>query len=895
MKNTILYLLSLLMSFSIFSCSDEEIEKKENTPPINNEDNKEPNIDKSKLQIYLCFGQSNMEGNGTIEDVDLQGVSSRFKVMGTTAYDETHNSRKMGEWYTATPPLCRWNTGLTPVDYFGRKLVENLPSDVNVGVIVVAVAGCGIDAFDKDNYLSYYNSSEDWLKGIMDAYDRNPYERLVTLAKKAQETGVIKGILLHQGESNNMQQDWPTKLKKIHADLMKDLNLIPDSVPLLIGEMLDKDQGGACWGMNETIATVPQKIVNAHVISSKDCPGKDDHLHFTADGYRKLGRRYADKMLTLLGIRNNNLSTLKVSGRYLKDEDGKIVNLHGFAQTYSPWFNEEGRIWSNYDVAACLRYNQGLIDRILSAGWKMDFVRLHMDPYWSNQPGVQVKGENDISAFSMERFKKYLDEVFVPMAKYANSKGMYVVMRPPGVCPENIYVGDKYQQYLIDVWSVVAQHKDLQNNPGIMFELANEPIRIKGRDGSSSLSSDDQFKEITSYFQTIVNAMRTKGANNILWIPGLGYQAEYRGFKKYPIQGENIGYAVHVYPGWFNSGSGYEAFQIGWDEQVKPTADFAPIMVTEMDWAPEKYNASWGRAETGVVGGEGFGANFKYIVDNSGNVSWLLFTGPNLLADFKNVPGVAGAYTFLNDPEACPWPIYHWFQDYADNSSGIINSALDRLEIVGLTSTSISILTGGSRSIILKAYYKNGSEDIVTSKATYVSSATSVVSVSDGKIKALKDGKATITISFKGAMGDTKSLTLNVTASTFPLTADGFNPNIWEKGTFNPATNTLVTGQYGFGGWQYSEGVNLSSYKRLTVELGNDNTSQVSFRLFDTNNYWSSPAMYDFGSSRKITIDLHSMVRDSDKSKVDPSHLYIIGFWSLGGKDIVIKSITLEE
>ncbi|MBO7477463.1 MAG: hypothetical protein J6U04_05970, partial [Salinivirgaceae bacterium] len=51
-----------------------------------------------------------------------------------------------------------------------------------------------------------------------------------------------------------------------------------------------------------------------------------------------------------------------VDGRYLKSPDGQILTLHGFAQTYSPWFNEQGTRWSNYDVEACLDYNQGLID-----------------------------------------------------------------------------------------------------------------------------------------------------------------------------------------------------------------------------------------------------------------------------------------------------------------------------------------------------------------------------------------------------------------------------------------------------------------------------------------------------------------------------------------------------
>ena len=66
---------------------------------------------------------------------------------------------------------------------------------------------------------------------------------------------------------------------------------------------------------------------------------------------------------------------LHVEGRYFKDANGNIVNLHGFAQTYSPWFNECCTIWNDYDVNACLTYNQGLIDNILNAGWKVNFLR----------------------------------------------------------------------------------------------------------------------------------------------------------------------------------------------------------------------------------------------------------------------------------------------------------------------------------------------------------------------------------------------------------------------------------------------------------------------------------------------------------------------------------------
>lgn len=354
---------------------------------------------------------------------------------------------------------------------------------------------------------------------------------------------------------------------------------------------------------------------------------------------------------------------LHVDGRYFKDNQGNIVNLHGFAQTYSPWFNEKGIKWNNYDVDGCLSYNQGLIDKILAAGWDVNFIRLHMDPYWSNTPGMQTKGESDISAFSYDRFTTYFHSVFLPMAKYAISKGLYVIMRPPGVCPDSISVGDDYQNYLIKVWNYVSADPFIKNNPNIMFELANEPVKICGKDGSTA-----GFKELKDYFQSITNTIRNN-CNNIVLVPGLAYQANYEGFAEYPIEGQNIGYAVHCYPGWYNSGSedtpnvNYANFKAGWDKQITPVSNFAPIVVTEMDWAPKSYDSSWGKGVTGTAGGNGFGANFKKIADDSGNVSWLIFTSAELMANFKDDPG--NGNTFLTDPEACPWPTYHWYKDYA--------------------------------------------------------------------------------------------------------------------------------------------------------------------------------------------------------------------------------------
>lgn len=268
------------------------------TKIVNGGEIKQPEGFDPNFHIYLCFGQSNMEGNAAIEGKDRVGVDPRFMMMA--AVDMPSSKRKKGEWYTAYPPLCRDYTGLTPADYFGREMVAHLPENIKVGVINVAVGGASIDLFDQDKCADYIKKEADWFKNYCKEYNNDPYKVLVTMAKKAQQNGVIKGILLHQGCTNNGQKDWLVRVKRIYVRLLHDLGLNEEETPLLIGELLSQEQGGICWGHNNVIAKTQPVIPNSYVVSSKDCPGASDGLHFTAEGYRMIGKRYAEKMLEIL-------------------------------------------------------------------------------------------------------------------------------------------------------------------------------------------------------------------------------------------------------------------------------------------------------------------------------------------------------------------------------------------------------------------------------------------------------------------------------------------------------------------------------------------------------------------------------------------------------------------
>jgi hypothetical protein len=248
--------------------------------------------------VFLCFGQSNMEGFPGLQPQDKTNVNERFQVLA--AVDFPGLGRKKGNWYPAVPPLSRPSAGLGPADYFGRTLISNLPPSIRVGVVNVSVGGCKIELFEKDTYQAYAATAPKWMTNTIRIYSGNPYQHLVDMAKLAQKDGVIKGILLHQGESNTNDRKWPDKVKGIYENLLEDLNLTAGEVPLIAGQLLDAEQNGACASMNKIIDDLPKTIPTAHIVSSQGCTGFPDRLHFTPAGYRELGRRYAEVMLPLL-------------------------------------------------------------------------------------------------------------------------------------------------------------------------------------------------------------------------------------------------------------------------------------------------------------------------------------------------------------------------------------------------------------------------------------------------------------------------------------------------------------------------------------------------------------------------------------------------------------------
>ena len=252
------------------------------------------------FHVFICFGQSNMEGNAQWESQDVGNVDERFQMLATC--DFSSPNRKLGNWYKATCPIVSPVGKLGPSDYFGRTMVANLPNH-KIGVIAVAMGGSPIEMFDKDKYQQKMkgNEGEWWAQLATKYYGGNPYGRIIEMAKKAQKVGVIKGILLHQGCSNCGDPNWPNMVKKIYEDMLNDLGLQAADVPLFVGEVEykgDAPQSGGCEGHNVQVDRIPSVIPTGYVVSAKNLPGNGkDPWHFSAEGYRVFGKRYAQQVL----------------------------------------------------------------------------------------------------------------------------------------------------------------------------------------------------------------------------------------------------------------------------------------------------------------------------------------------------------------------------------------------------------------------------------------------------------------------------------------------------------------------------------------------------------------------------------------------------------------------
>ena len=411
---------------------------------------------------------------------------------------------------------------------------------------------------------------------------------------------------------------------------------------------------------------------------------------------KKLLLSLAFALMSMAGHAADNLPGLRVKGKNLVDSEGKTVVLHGVMDTPNRYFN--GNRWGTggynvSDITPCLNYFEKMFTAITDKeqGAYCTVFRLHMDPCWTNYNAPTGTGENNIQYFNEYRYTIFLSKLYVKLVEKALAHGLYVIVRPPGVCPQNIKVGDEYQAYLKKVWKLFASNATIQKNAGqVSIELANEPINVLLANGSKS------DRALHDFFQPVVDEIRATSFKGIIWVPGAGYQSKYQDYVKHPITDKenNFSYAVHVYSGWYGNmtdkNCDHNTFIKNFQAQV-PMVTSKPIMVTEIDWSPEDpdkaseghYN-EWGQWTAPNLGTWATGSTSKWglawkaVHDHFGNIG-MTITHPQEYYDIdeylktgKVQPGLQNAKKHNLFEECCSYACFNWYKDwYLKQTTGV--------------------------------------------------------------------------------------------------------------------------------------------------------------------------------------------------------------------------------
>jgi hypothetical protein len=236
---------------------------------------------KEQFHLFLLVGQSNMAGRGTATPAD-KTPSPRVLMLN-----------QAGEWVPAVDPMHFDKPAVVGVGLgrtFGMKIAEANPG-VTIGLIPCAVGGSPIDA---------------WKPGIFyEPTKSHPWDDALRRAKIALRSGTLRGILWHQGESDSTAALAPTYESKLH-DLIGRLRaeLSAPDVPFVAGQLgkfADSPWNEFKSQVDQAHRGLPGKISRAAFVSSEGLKHKGDKVHFDADSYRELGRRYAEAYLKLAG------------------------------------------------------------------------------------------------------------------------------------------------------------------------------------------------------------------------------------------------------------------------------------------------------------------------------------------------------------------------------------------------------------------------------------------------------------------------------------------------------------------------------------------------------------------------------------------------------------------
>lgn len=217
------------------------------------------------VHVYLLLGQSNMAGRG---EVDSESKTSDPRIIMLDSQNH---------WVPATDPVHydKPVAGVGPAISFAKEMLST-NGHIKIALVPCAWGGSPIKA---------------WSPGAVYLNTVQPYDNAIARAKIAMQLGILKGVLWHQGESDNDSAKallYLDKLTTLIKNIRKDLHM--PALPFVAGEI---GYFNKKTRINDEINKLPFALPHTAVVSAVGLVDKGDKLHFNTASARELGRRYA--------------------------------------------------------------------------------------------------------------------------------------------------------------------------------------------------------------------------------------------------------------------------------------------------------------------------------------------------------------------------------------------------------------------------------------------------------------------------------------------------------------------------------------------------------------------------------------------------------------------------
>ena len=225
--------------------------------------------DKSAFHLFVLMGQSNMAGTSIPVLVEYVDPSPEVLVL-----------RKDLVWRQASTPLDPAHGGVFSLGQSFARHYAGLHPGVKVGLIQCARGGRGI---------------KELAKGGKDRDGSPNYDNSLAKIRAAMERGTLKGVLWHQGETDNGDGGYVTKLAALVGDLRTDTGIA--DLPVVVGQLGQY----ATWtaGFNGHIPSAAKDIPHCAVAMSDGLLDLGDKVHFSGFASETFGARYLEQYLQL--------------------------------------------------------------------------------------------------------------------------------------------------------------------------------------------------------------------------------------------------------------------------------------------------------------------------------------------------------------------------------------------------------------------------------------------------------------------------------------------------------------------------------------------------------------------------------------------------------------------